>query len=137
MALGSLSLWRRGLPVAGWSAATLALSGGTLDVANKLATTKGLTAMGNATIAGGGTVTVASTAAGTLETGGQECAQLTISGFGTTLANDGTLSFTGFTNEGNNGGLNLAEGARLLNAGTLPPTTPRTPSASAAAGTAP
>ena len=73
---------------------------------------KAFTATGNGAIAGGGTVTLESTATGTLEAS-SGCTLLTVSGSGTTLANDGTLHFTGFTNEGNNSELNLAEGARL------------------------
>ena len=43
----------------------------------------------------------------------------TISGTGTTLANNGTLRFGAFNNEGNNGEIRLAGGAKLVNAGTF------------------
>jgi RHS repeat-associated protein len=103
----------------GSSIGTLTLSAGTLDVAGTLGVTKAFTATGDATISGGGTVTVEGAATGTLESTSTGCQQLTVSGSGTTLANQGTLRFTGFTNEGNNGEVRLSSGARLVNAGTF------------------
>jgi hypothetical protein len=92
---------------------SLSLTGGTLSLAGELDVASSLTSSGNATVSGAGRLVVQSSATGTL--GASGCSLFTLSG--ATLLNEGTVTLG--ASGGVSGQLDMAEGAKLENAGTF------------------
>ncbi len=92
---------------------SLSLSGGTLSLAGDLDVASSFTSSGNATVSGAGRLVVQSSATGTL--GASGCSLLTLSA--ATLRNEGTVTLG--AGGGVSGQLDMAEGAKLENAGTF------------------
>ncbi len=95
------------------TAESLSLTGGTLSLTGDLDVTSSLTSSSNATVNGTGRLVVLSGATGSLGAAG--CSLLTLNG--ATLVNEGTVTLG--ASGGVAGQLDMAEGAKLENAGTL------------------